>query len=316
MLKPTELGLAGQERSIRQHLDLLKRKVQSLSNKNLSRTCLELLEANPGDKVNVNGLRQTEINEIKNYFAESAGPVWVAKNSLISGIKYTDKTFFSKSETERLYDFKLITPREIILVSNKQATGGTNTLKAGDVITLVNKDPILKKKWGNTKYYKVFDILDKNNVISGPITAVRDVYSSKVQVPKTSLTAVINQMDKNDVIIKNPSSELMRLINSDPATKQRLTETGQVSGTMVNFLFEKILIQQSVQDTKYHELFVDVTAGNVSFFKFTLDMNGKVYYEVSDPKKATKKAKLRSKQGVERRSSSGRLKLDKLGFQP
>lgn len=316
MLKPTELGLAGQERTIKAHLDLLTRKLKSLQNKDVARTCLELLEADPGDKVNVNGLTQTHINEIKNYFAESAGPVWVAKNSLLPGVKYSDKTFFSKSETERLYDFKVITPKEIILVSNKQATGGTNTLKAGDVITLVNKDPLLKKKWGATKYYKVFDILDKNNVISGPITAVRDVYGSKSSVPKAGLTSIINQMDKNDVIIKNPPKELLALINNDPATKQKLKETGQVSGTMVNFLFEKILIQQSVQDTKYHDLFVDVTAGNVSFFKFTLDMSGKVYYEVSDPKKSSKKAKLRSKQGVERRSSSGRLKLDKLGFQP
>jgi hypothetical protein len=37
---------------------------------------------------------------------------------------------------------------------------------------------------------------------------------------------------------------------------------------------------------------------------------------VSNPRKSAKKATLRSKQGVERRSSSGKLKLDKLGFQP
>jgi hypothetical protein len=316
MLKPTDLGLAGQERTIRAHRDLVVRKLKALPNKDMSRTCLELLEADPGDIVSVNGLRQTDINEIKNYFAESAGPIWVAKNSLIPKVTYNDKTFFSKSETERLYDFKLIRGTEIILVSNKQATGGTNTLKAGDVIALVNKDPILKKKWTNSKYYKVFDILDKNNVISGPISAIRDVYGSKTSIAKSALNSIIAQMDKNDVIIQSPPPALIQLINSDPATKQRYTETKQVSGTMVNFLFEKILIQESARDEKYHELFVDVTAGNVSFFKFTLDAKGKVYYEVSDPRQSTKKAKLRSKQGVERRSSSGRLKLDKLGFQP
>ena len=86
---------------------------------------------------------------------------------------------------------------------------------------------------------------------------------------------------------------------------------------MLNFLFEKVLVDESKKDSKYNELFVEATSGNVLFFKFDISNRGILQYKIEDPKTAAKKAILRSKQGVERRSSStGRLKLDKLGFQP
>ena len=89
-----------------------------------------------------------------------------------------------------------------------------------------------------------------------------------------------------------------------------------LSGKLLFDGSESILIDISKTDSEYNELFLDATAGNVYFFKFDLNAKGVVSYQLNDPKKATKKAALRSKQGVERRSSSGVLKLDKLGFQP
>jgi hypothetical protein len=108
----------------------------------------------------------------------------------------------------------------------------------------------------------------------------------------------------------------MNLIKSDASASEKFKETGEVSGTMINFLFEKQLVQESVADTRYDELFLDVTNGNISFLKFDLNSKGKIHYYIESAKNRVKKAKLRSKQGVERRSSKGSLKLDKLGFQP
>ena len=108
----------------------------------------------------------------------------------------------------------------------------------------------------------------------------------------------------------------MRMIKEDKATSDKLMESGFVSGTMVNFLFEKLLIAESKTNTKFNELFVDVTMGNIQFLKFDISSRGMLSYMIAAPGHAKKPAILRSKQGVERRSSSGSLKLDKLGFQP
>ena len=80
--------------------------------------------------------------------------------------------------------------------------------------------------------------------------------------------------------------------------------------------FEKILVNISKNDPDYNQLFLDSTNNNIIFFKFDINSKGVVSYKISDLQKESKKAILRSKQGVERRSSSGKLKLDKLGFQP
>jgi hypothetical protein len=318
-LKPSDLQLTGRYRSISDHEKLLKSKINSLTNKLVKSVCLDILDSPPGAKINIVGLKQPDINEIKNYFAEVAAPILVKNNNLITGISKTSKVFYSDSDTERLYDFKLLHNNKEILVSNKQLKGGTNTLKPGDVIRLVDSDSDLTKKWKKTKYYNIFKILDDNNVISGPMKAISEEYPNKHPIKKLDYTRILEKMDKNEVMIqpKEIPEPLMRLIKADPIAYAHYVKNGAAAGTMLNFLFEKSLVEESKKDGKYHELFVDVTSGNVQFFKFDISNKGILQYGISDPKESTKKAILRSKQGVERRSSSsGRLKLDKLGFQP
>lgn len=319
MLKPSDLKVTGKYRSLREHEELVKKNLKALRNKLLAQICDEILDTKSGESLNIKGLSSVEINEIKNYFAEVAGPILLMKSSLISGLNKTSKVFYSTSDTERLYDFKLMVGNKETLISNKQLTGGTNTLKPGDVIRLVDDDPELTKKWKKTKYYNVFKTLDDNNVVSGPIRAISEYYPTKHKISKKDYKSVIDKLDKNEVKIspKEVPAGLMKMIESDPIAKDHYKKNAGATGTMINFLFEKSLVEESKKDAEYHNLFVDVTSGNVSFLKFNLSNNGKIEYELSDPKKSSKKAVLRSKQGVERRSSSsGRLKLDKLGFQP
>jgi hypothetical protein len=274
------------------------------------------METPNGGTVDISKLQPAEIGEIKNYFAEVMGPIWAQEAGLIPGLKASDSTYFSTSDTERLFDFKVYKGKEEILVSNKQKTGGTNTLKPGDVVRLVRENRHLSDKWSNTKYYKIFDILDKSNVVSGPIKAIAKYYPKLTGVNPGDYTTVINQLNQNDVVLDEVPKSIMKLIMADPTAAKKYEDTEKVTGTMINFIFEKLLVQQSEQDPNYHELFVDVTEGNVLFLKFDLSNKGKISFLIENPRKAEKRAKLRSKQGVERRSSSGKLKLDKLGFQP
>lgn len=319
MLKPSELKLDGDIMKIEVYIDNLHRSINSLTDQKIKRVLNQIMASKNNTKVDIQDLSSSEINEIKNYFAESAGPFALYKYDLTDKIKVDSSysCFFPSSQTEGLYDFSVMKSDKVYLFSNKQLKGGTNTLKAGDVIKLVNKDEALSKRWAKTKVFRVFEILNENNVIAGPISAIKEIYPTKSPVSTSDMQKIINQMTKNDVIIKNPPDSLLKMIKTDKAAYDRYNETNAVvSGTMVNYLYEKLLIQESKKDPDYNQLFLDVTSGNVYFLKFDLNSRGVFTFEVSDPAKAKKPASLRSKQGVERRSSRGTLKLDKLGFQP
>jgi hypothetical protein len=315
MLKPTELRLTG-ELSYSTYKAKLLSAVKTLPNKSVRDVVLSIFSQENNSKVDISKLNSTQINDIKNYLGESAGPYFLEKYNLNGQLTSNDKVFFPTSQTETLYDFSVKINSNTSLYSVKQLRGATNVLKPGDVVKIVSNNTILKNKWEDHPTFEVFKILNSNNVISGPISVIRDLYPKKTKLSKTSLDSVIAQMTKNDVVINDPPAALISMINSDEATKQNLLINGFVSGTAVNFLFEKILINISKQDDTFHELFLDVTIGNVKFLKFGLTNSGVFSVVVNDPKKAAKKAVLRSKQGVERRSSKGSLKLDKLGFQP
>jgi hypothetical protein len=319
MFKPSELKVTGKQRTIPEHEQLVIKNLKSHRNKLAAGVCMDILESGSGDVLNINGLKSTDINDIKNYFAEVAAPILILKQKMLPIDKMT-KVFFSDSDTERLYDFKLFHRSEEILISNKQLKGGTNTLKPGDVVRLVDEDEYLKKKWQKTKYYKVFKILDESNVISGPIRAVMEEYPNLLRVKRNEYAPLVEKMsEQNETNIppKEVPTSIMDLVKSDPVAFNHYKEKGYAAGTMLNFLFEKVLVDESKKDSKYNELFVEATSGNVLFFKFDISNRGILQYKIEDPKTAAKKAILRSKQGVERRSSStGRLKLDKLGFQP
>lgn len=315
------MGVTGRITSISDHKKRVITKLQSyLRDKGrkaiVAEACLALMNTPSGGSINVDNLNATEMGYIKNYFAEVMGPIWSQEYKLIPGLRASDRTFFSTSDTETLYDFKVFRNSEEILVSNKQKKGGTNTLKPGDVIRLVNDNQALRRKWRNTKYYTVFEILKNANVVSGPIRAVSECYPKELAITKADYTKIINQLTQNDVVLKDVPESIMRMVRNDEAAFAHYKKKRAVTGTMINFLFEKVLINISAKDENYHNLFVDVTNGNVLFLKFDLSNRGKVYFGIERPQDSPKKAKLRSKQGVERRSSKGLLKLDKLGFQP
>jgi hypothetical protein len=325
-LKPSELKVTGKYRSIKEHEDLVRANLKRLKNKLLGAVCNDILDSSPGDILNIGALSKNEISDIKNYFAEVAGPVLMLKNKMYRGISTSSKCFFSDSDTERLFDFKLVIAGNEVLISNKQLSGGTNTLKPGDVVRLVDEDRELTKKWKNSLQYKVCKTLDESNVISGPMRAVKDHYPRKLKITSTEYDALLNKMTSNEVMFapKEVPGSIMALIAADPVAYEHYKKNGGAMGSMINFLFEKQLVTITKEDSTYHDLFVDITIGNVSFFKFDLSPKsganravGVIDFQIADPRQSHKKAVFRSKQGVERRSSStGKLKLDKLGFQP
>lgn len=131
-LKPSDLGVTGKERTIKDHQTLVEKKLLSLKNKIAGSICKAIMSTQSGGKVPIDGLTPQDINEIKNYFAEVAAPILILNERSIPGIAPMSKVFYSTSDIERLFDFKLFINGKEILISNKQLKGGTNTLKPGD----------------------------------------------------------------------------------------------------------------------------------------------------------------------------------------
>ncbi len=324
MLKPSELGVTGRKRSISAHEDLVLRKLNNLSNKKVATVCKDILQSKSGDKINIPaGVTSQHLNEITNYFAEVAGPILAVKNNLISGIRMTNMCEYSVSDTEALYDFIVYKNNKPVLISNKALEGATNTLKPGNVIQILSEpaNAALKKKWEKTVPYKVMQVLDESNVVSGPIKAIKQFYPSTFPSIKAAdyekVIEVMSTGNEAKLAKSEVPASFMKIINDNPDAAANFKKHGAALASMINFLFEKELTKYSKTDASYHELFVDVTSKSVLFMKFGIDRKGIMTALISDPKESAKKAFLRSKQGVERRSSStGKLKLDKMGFQP
>lgn len=337
MFKPSELGVTNTKRTIDEHERIVRSKLKTLSSQKgmrglAAKICIELMDASNGDSIDIEGLKSPYDGQINNYFAEVMGPIWSSRG-LINGITKRSKCFFSASDTESLYDFVVYRDEKTpILVSNKQKSNSTNTLKPANILSLIGGNKALLDKWGDTKYYKVFKLLNENNIVSGPINVITNLYFNEFSkkysyVTKNDLLKTISLLTGNNITIdaKNIPKNIIKLLKSDETTnfyfeKQNYEES---TGVMINFIFEKFLSDMSKQDDKYHELFIDATNNNVLFLKFILKQKnvrdakekkmkkiGIVQYEIADPRKSEKKAFLRPKQGA-----GGRAQ-DKLGLQP
>eukprot|EP00697_Spironema_sp_BW2_P003405 gnl/Spiro4/14549_TR7846_c0_g1_i1.p1 gnl/Spiro4/14549_TR7846_c0_g1~~gnl/Spiro4/14549_TR7846_c0_g1_i1.p1 ORF type:complete len:244 (-),score=41.36 gnl/Spiro4/14549_TR7846_c0_g1_i1:622-1353(-) len=240
------------------------------------------------------------------------GPIWCHEQGLIPGIKSHDYTFFETSSS--MYDFKVYRGDDPFLISNKRKVGVSNTLKPSDVIRLINIDQDLSRKWRSSKQYKVMRVLDESSVVSGPIKAIAKYYPDLVQVSSDDYQAIIRQLTRNEVILEGVPESIMTLVQNDAKAADMYEETQQVTGTMINFIFEKFLIDISKNDSLYDEMYVDATNNNVLILKFDLDKKGNMYFNIEDPKENDRAASFRSKQGIERRDMTGKLKLDKLGL--
>lgn len=319
MLKPSELGVAGVKRPISQHKQIVTNFLVRLlrikgPQQRVAEVCLQIMEAPNGGIIDVEKLSLSDFREIKNYFAEVMGPIWCHEQGLIPGVKSHDHTFFEPSSNQ-LYDFKVYRGEDPVLISNKRKHGVANTLKPSDLIRLIERNPDLARKWRSSQPYHAIRILDENSVVSGPIKVMSRVYPYTLGISEQDYHQVIRQLTRNEVILDNVPDSIMDLINNDSLASSQFETTQQVTGTMVNFIFEKILIDMSKNDPLYNELFVDATDGNILILKFDLDRKGNMYFDIEDPKNSDRSAIFRSKQGIERRDLTGKLKLDKLGLE-
>jgi hypothetical protein len=318
LLKPSELGVTGVKRPISQHKLIVANSLLRLlrirgPQARVAEVCLSIMESPNGSIIDVSRLTGTDFTEIKNYFAEVMGPIWCHEQGLLPGIKSHDHTYFEPSQNQ-LYDFKVYKNDEPFLISNKRKIGVTNTIKPSDLIRLVDRNADLARKWRSSQPYHAMRILDDSSVVSGPIKVMSRVYPYRLPIPEQDYHNVIRQLTRNDIELNDVPNSIMSLIDQDATAAAMYENTQVVTGTMINFIFEKILIDISKNDPQYNDMYVEATNGNIYILKFDLDTKGNMYFNIEDPATNDKMAVFRSKQGIERRDMTGKLKLDKLGL--
>ena len=186
MLKPSEMGVTNKNRKIYEHEALVRKKLTFYSKGQgiksvVANICLQIIDTPSGGQVDITGLKHPYFGDINNYFAEVMGPIWSSRG-LIPGINKNSICFFSSSDTEALYDFIVYkNEKNPILVSNKQKSSSTNTVKPAQILNLLQDSQPLLKKWRDTKYYQIFKLLDENNIVSGPINVITKVYFKELK---------------------------------------------------------------------------------------------------------------------------------------
>lgn len=215
------------------------------------------------------------LSTINNDFSELLGPLAVINKKLLPLTMSKTKAFIPDRGNEPLLDYKLISGSDIYKISAKSGDT-TNTLKPGDVFSLINAEAALLKRHSKTIQYQVLEILTNNSWKQGPITAVNFLKKNGIKEAKW--------------ITSNEYSEPMRQ---------------QSENTLVD------ISKTSLDFTKLYE---DATNAKVYYVKFRMDQSGAIKWEIlkdsKDRPEVKKRIVFRSKNFV------GRPNGDKLGFQP
>jgi hypothetical protein len=215
------------------------------------------------------------LNTINNDFGELLGPIAIVSKKLLPISASGSKVFFPARGNEPLLDYKIITASKVYKISAKSGDS-TNTLKPGDVLSLIDAEPKLYTKYSNSLQYKVLNALKDNTWKQGPIEALS--------------------------ILKDNGFKEANWLESKTYTEKIRQES------------ENTLVKISRESLDFTEMFHDATRLKVFYVKFKLDENGAAKWDIlKDDKNRNEKIKkinFRSKNFV------GRSNGDKLGFQP
>ena len=218
-----------------------------------------------------------QINTVNNDFGEVLGPIAIRSHSLLP-IDYRSAVVrIPGRSNEPLLDYKITDNKNEYKISAKSGTT-TNTLKPADVLSLINENPKLKKKWGKGPEYAIIKLLNEGTTKQGPID--------------TGMWMKNNGFESEFAWLKN------NVYTEE--SRQKCEDT---------------IVKISRESIDFTPLFKDATESKIFYVKFRMTIMGEVEWKLvetpkdkSEEKKTQKRVSFRSKNFV------GRAK-DKLGFQ-
>lgn len=325
--KPQTFGLQGRDFSLNEYVETLKNSIISRTDivGDLEEYLLALVDYAYSSKPVIGfDTADLPISNIRNDFGECIGPIYSIQRGLTTyglGVNSNSTIFITSSPNEPLLDYiiKAGNPpiQRDVKVSAKSQGVSSNTLKIGDVLSLIQQNPSLLSEVGNTQEYAIMGIINDNNYIIGPIKCLE-------------FLGFFNSNDVRSLLglkgtSRIPNPELfLSVIQKDSRLKPRVSRvsskirSGDYSGVNItlnefSYACEKLVIKYSEEhSTKYTNMIKKALANDIFFVH--LNLGG------GNPSFTTRRAdtnrvegqtvvnlKLRSKNGYE-------LKKDKLGF--
>ena len=116
------------------------------------------------------------LNEIQIYFAEVVGPIYLIENSN-TRFNRNSKITIPSNSSQSGYDFQIDTAT----ISVKTPTGRGNTLKPNDIVSNIPFQKYIKTEGSleENKIYNLFELLDANSALEGPVQALYSKKNSK-----------------------------------------------------------------------------------------------------------------------------------------
>lgn len=245
------------------------------------------------------------INEINKDFGEVLGPIVIlGRQKLLKQKKInfdaSSRIFVPSRPNEPLMDYGIIHKGKTFIISAKSGTT-TNTVKAADIIMLLQKDKQVFNKHKNTLQFKVLEAISNGSTVGGPVLAgsvlakkYREFQGLTVKGSQSITKREYNRIEFENFIQNN---KLMK--GKNPPTALELA-----------YAIEKLIVNVSRHKLDFTDIFSDAVHGQVTYVKFELDATGTPKWSVSMSEDFSKKrVVLRTKNGNTRSA-------DKIGIQP
>lgn len=311
-LKPQAFGIKDKQYTLPEYMRLLKDSLESRSDLTPKlRLYLQELIDNCYGKANLADLKKTfstdlPVNDINKDFGEVIGPITIIKKQLLKDkkikISTSAKIFVPSRPNEPLMDYSVIEGNYTYVISAKSGKT-TNLVKPGDILSLINKSDKMKKKWQNTIQYKVFDVLNNESIVMGPLAAVSYMYP-KLITPK-AIESTKEMLSKGYNDFHYDVSGLSGFISQNEYLKTKKKPTLNE----IMYECEKVIQYDSKNKLDFTDIFKDAIYNQVIYVKFELTSSGMPEWKaiVSDDLKS-QSIFLRSKNGYTRKS-------DRMGVQ-
>lgn len=251
------------------------------------------------------------LNQVQTDYGEMLG----AMACLTQGITKINfgrnpKITFPLRGNEPVADYYIVSGERRYAISAKSGDT-TNTLKPGDVLSLLESNG-LTSKWSRKKDYKFVQMADENTTAVFPFKAINFFYPGTLS--DDAISQVESQFKLSKFSSKDYDNYLFNNLHAKLKTRKLRGSYEQPTIGKLYYDTESLVVSLANEQTDPNSLFKDATSGLVTYVRFKLNNDGTGNFdvktgEVLQESPSTKAVKWRSKNSQNRAS-------DKIGLQP
>lgn len=171
----------------------------------------ELLDYVDNGYGNFSGIKMDEFpwGQIQNYYAEVIGPIACIKRGILNGIVnsagLSGSTIYIPPDSEKIYDYKIISGKDEYLISAKSASGVSNQVKPQFVTEIVKNSPNTISLQRSLEF-RLLDILGSNTVVSGALNGWNLIAPSEMSSAAVQSIVSVYRGERHNEKVPDPES--------------------------------------------------------------------------------------------------------------